>query len=115
MKRTTGSSIQNLGIKRTHTLREVHGIISDAQVISRDRSAQNSLTTLCYMLIMYPSLLQGFDVEMMTFMESLDGHLHIQVQPSQEPYDVKYGKTLKYNLSRPQRQMPVRHVIFLTS
>ena len=73
------------------------------------REAQDfeSLCLLCR------SLLQGFDVEMMTFMESLDGHLHIQVQPSQEPYDVKYGKTLKYNLSRPKPQMPVRHRIFL--
>lgn len=81
MRRTEGSTIKNLGIEKTHTVRETRDIISAAQ---------------------------GFQVEQMLFLEGFDGHLHIQVTPSEEPEDVQQGETLLFSLKHKQPVMPVR-------
>lgn len=79
VKRTEGSTIKNLGIEKSHTVRQVRDIVSGAQ---------------------------GFEVEQMVFMEGYDGHLHIQVTPSEEPEDVVQGETLLYSLKHKQPVMP---------
>mmetsp|Transcript_24576 Transcript_24576/g.68422 ORF Transcript_24576/g.68422 Transcript_24576/m.68422 type:complete len:262 (+) Transcript_24576:257-1042(+) len=82
VKRMTGSTIKNLGIQRSHTVREAQDIISNAQ---------------------------GFPVKQMTFMEGFDGHLHITVVPSEEPEDVLTGNTLTYSLKSKQPVMPKKN------
>eukprot|EP00873_Tetraselmis_striata_P022018 jgi/Tetstr1/442282/TSEL_030423.t1 len=79
VRRTEGSTIKNLGIEKTHTVRETRDIISAAQ---------------------------GFQVEQMLFLEGFDGHLHIQVTPSEEPEDVQQGETLLFSLKHKQPVMP---------
>jgi len=84
VKRASGSTIQNLGISKSHTLRDVYDIIGDAQ---------------------------GIGVERIVFMEGFDGHLHIQASPSQEPQDVLDGKTMLYTLDSNQPPMPKKETV----